>query len=135
MYPKPLRITLSCLVCRPTFFGRVGLQCPDVGVVACPGVHPSVGLPSLLRQLLPMLRLRQQLADGALGQTEDVPCEQALADVVSAEDLADALGHVRRVQRLDAAPEAVGFRCRARRGRRQETVVVAFDGGGESQVA
>ena len=82
-----------------TFLGRVGLERGDVASVAYPLVHAPIGVASLLGQLVPVLGLREQFADGALRQTEHVTREQPLTDVVAAQDLAHVLRHVRRVQR------------------------------------
>jgi len=81
----------------PTFFRRVCLECGHVSAVANPLVHAAVRVTALLGQLVPVLRLGQQLADGALRQAEHVAREQSLTDVVGAEDFAHVLGHVRRV--------------------------------------
>lgn len=63
-------------------------------------MHLPVTVPPLLRQLVPRLRLRQQLGDGALRQAQYVLGEQPLPNVVDREQLADASRDVQRVQIL-----------------------------------
>ena len=96
-----------------TLARRDRLQRVHVALVGGPRVHLAVRLAPLLRQLVPVLRLRQQLADGALRQAEHVLREQPLPDVVRAEDLADVLRDVRRV-------EHAGVRLHAAERRRRQ---------------
>ena len=56
-------------------------------IVPHPGVHLPVGVPPLLRELVPRLGFAQQLADGPLGQAQHVLGEQSLADVVYGQHL------------------------------------------------
>jgi len=84
---------------RRTFLGRIRLERGDVASVANPLVHSSIRVATFLRQFVPVLRLRQQLADGALRQTEHVTREQPLPDVVAAQNLAHVLCNVGGVQR------------------------------------
>ena len=56
-------------------------------IVPHPGVHLPVGVPPLLRELVPGLGFAQQLADGPLGQAQHVLGEQSLADVVYGQHL------------------------------------------------
>ena len=80
--------------------GDQGLEQHDRRVVVAPGVHLAVGVPPLLRELVPGLGLGQQLADGALAQPQHVLGEQPLPDVVDAEQLAHPPRVPERVERL-----------------------------------
>ena len=73
------------------------LQTVDVLVRARPAVHFAIGLAALFGQLVPVLRLGQELAYRSLGQAQDVLGEDALSDVVHAEEVSDFLGDVGRV--------------------------------------
>ena len=74
--------------------GDQGLEQHDRSVVVAPGVHLAVGVPPLLRQLVPGLGLGQQLADGALAQPQHVLGEQPLPDVVYGQHLPNP-AHIR----------------------------------------
>ena len=69
-------------------------------IVPHPGVHLPVGVPPLLRELVPGLGFAQQLADGPLGQPQHVLGEQSLADVVDRQELPHPPGVAQRVERL-----------------------------------
>lgn len=102
--PALSRVSEAAVSAPPTFLRDQGLEHHHGSVVARPRVHLPVAVPALLRQLVPRLGLRQQLGDGALGQTQHVLGEQPLANVVHAEQLANPPRDVQRVQGLGRVP-------------------------------
>lgn len=83
-----------------TFFRDEAFEEHDGVLVACPAVHFPVAVASLFGQFVPGFGFGKELGDGALGETEDVFGEEALADVVDREELPDAPGDVEGVQVL-----------------------------------
>jgi len=83
-----------------------GLERGDGVVGAGPGAHFAVALAPLLRQLVPVLGLGEQLADRALRQAQNELGEDALPDVVQAEQVAHLLRDLGRVDRLVAGATA-----------------------------
>lgn len=69
-------------------------------LVQSPSVHFPIAVAALLRQLVPGLRLRQQLRNGALRQPQNVLGEEPLPNVVDREQLAHPPRDVQRVQIL-----------------------------------
>ena len=83
-----------------TFTGNERLEEEDGRFVTRPRVHFAVRVAAFLRQFVPRLRLGQQLGDGALRQAQHEFGEQALADVVHRQELADTSRDGQSVQRL-----------------------------------
>ena len=67
---------------------------------ARPRVHLAVGLAALLRELVPVLGLGEELADRALRQAQYKLGEDTLTYVVQAEKVAHFLRYIGRVERL-----------------------------------
>ena len=63
-----------------------------------PCAYLAITLPALLGELVPVLGLGEQFADGSLGQSQHVLGEDPLPDVIGGENLAHAQRNLRRVQ-------------------------------------
>lgn len=98
---------MECMLTSP---GHQRLEHPDAVVVRGPGVHLAVRVAPLLRQLVPRLRLRQQLGHRALRQPQHELGKQPLPDVVHAQQFPYATGDVQGVQRLVGVPGDVEYR-------------------------
>jgi hypothetical protein len=83
-----------------TFLGYEGFKQQYGVVVAGPPMHFSIAVATLLRQLVPGLRLTQQFAHRALTQAQHVLGEQSLPDVMYREEFAHPPRDVQRIEVL-----------------------------------
>ena len=78
---RGIRVFSSMIACKRNIFIFIKKKSPNLKkwghlVIMAPSVHLAIGVSPLLGQLVPRLRLRQQLRHRALAQTQNVPGDE-----------------------------------------------------------